>query len=66
MSALAITIGVTLVKLSAMGALSSVSVAGIKWFGKFEPKLNKNGRRENGGEENDGIERLRKEVRSRG
>lgn len=66
MTPLAITIGLTLVKLGAVGGLASSAIAGIKWFAKYDPKFGGSSRRDNGGEENDGIERLRKEVRSRG
>lgn len=55
-----ITIGVTLMKMAVLGGLGSGIITGVKWFGKFDPKLKGKGGVK---DDSDPIEHLRQRVR---
>lgn len=57
-----LSIGVTIIKMGVFGGLGAGIIAGVKWFGKYDPKLNK-GKDRDGGGVPDAIENLRKATR---
>ena len=66
MEGVIITIGVTLVKLSAVGGLTASIITGIKWFAKFDPKFSKGSKLSGGDSDESSIagERVRKALKS--
>lgn len=61
METMVLTIGITLIKMGVLGGLGSGIIAGVKWFGKYDPKFKGNTGGNNN--ESDAIENLRKAVR---
>lgn len=64
MTGAAITIGMFLIKMGAVGGFSASVLAGIKWFSKFDPKL-KGKKLTTGGDDDDSSESIREKVRSK-
>lgn len=65
MEGVVITIGVTLIKLGAVGGFTASVVAGIKWFAKFDPNFKSKKAKLGGDDDDSGVEHLRNTIRSR-